>query len=289
MLKTIDRVQLAVPDRRAAAEGWVALLGAEPSGEDRVAALGARRSRYRLGNGYVELLEPDGTGVVDGAVRARGPHLFAGGASCEDRDALLARLRERGASPAVEGEQIHLSPDDTGIPGLRVVVSDTEKRPSAGAIQHFYEVTDLVEDAPAAVERCADLFGLNAESFVPIESKPYGYRGTLTLFHPERLDRFELITPLQPDNTMGRFFSKRGQTLYMAFAECGDLPALEERARERGAGFTPVPGPDPRGPEGPQTIFLHPPALGGMMLGLSRPGWAWRWSGRPDRAPAGAS
>jgi hypothetical protein len=31
------------------------------------------------------------------------------------------------------------------------------------------------------------------------------------------------------------------------------------------------------------TLFLHPSALGGPMLGLSRPTQAWQWSGHPER------
>ena len=53
MLTRIDRVQLAVPDLSSAADGWVALLGAEPAGEDHCAALGARRLRLRLGSGWI--------------------------------------------------------------------------------------------------------------------------------------------------------------------------------------------------------------------------------------------
>ena len=57
MLTRIDRIQLAVPDREAAASGWMELLGAVPAGEDRVACLSASRGRYRLGRGYVEFLQ----------------------------------------------------------------------------------------------------------------------------------------------------------------------------------------------------------------------------------------
>ncbi|MDX1649299.1 MAG: VOC family protein [Myxococcota bacterium] len=283
MLSRIDRVQMAVPDRHAAAEGWQALLGAEPAGEDRVDALAAQRMRLRLGDGFVELLEPDGAGPVADAVAGRGGHLFAAGATSPDVDALAARLRERGAEPRAEGGQLHLDPGATGVPGLRVVVSPEESRPSVGAIDTFYEVTGLVGDAKAAVGRCAERFGLDPDAFVPIASKPYGYEGSLTLFDPDRLDRFELITPHVPENTMGRFFRRFGETLYMAFAESGELGAGEERARARGVGFTAEPRAERRAGRPADTIFLHPPALGGMMLGLSRRTWAWRWSGHPER------
>jgi len=286
MLERIDRIQLAVPDRRAAARGWVALLGAEPAGEDRARALGARRSRYRLGTGWIEILEPDGAGPLADAVAARGAHLFAAGASTRDLDALVARIRARGGAPRVENGQAFLAPEDSGAPGLRVVVSAEPPGPPVGALDALYEVTGLVHDAPAAVASSAGRFGLDAGAFVPIASKPYGYDGTLTLFDPGRLDRFELITPRDPEKTMGRFFARWGECLYMAFAETGELAAIEERARAQEARFTVVPAPEQRDARGAHTLFLHPPALGGVMLGLSRRGWAWTWSGHPERAQA---
>jgi hypothetical protein len=68
----------------------------------------------------------------------------------------------------------------------------------------------------------------------------------------------------------------------MAFAESHALGAIEARARERGVGHTPEPPPEGR-EGGADTVFLHPDALGGMMLGLSRPTQAWQWSGHPER------
>jgi hypothetical protein len=63
----------------------------------------------------------------------------------------------------------------------------------------------------------------------------------------------------------------------MCFAESGDLPAVEARARQLDAPCTPV---------GDHTLFLHPKALGGVMLGLSRRTYAWTWSGHPERVEA---
>jgi hypothetical protein len=284
VLTRVDRIQLAVPDRCAAAAGWVELLGAEHAGDERIACLGARCSRYRLGRGWIELLEPDGAGPVADAVTRRGGHLFAAGAATADLDALVAQLRSRGADPVLEGGQAHLDPVASGI-GLRAVLSSDAALEPVGDVDFLYEVTLLVRDAAAAVDRCASLFGLDPPAFVPIESEHYGYAGTLTLFDRERLDRFEVITPNDPGNTMGRFFARAGESFYMAFAESAALAKVEEQARERGDGFTVVP-PDRGAGRPADTLFLHPPALGGMMLGLSRPTMAWQWSGRPERVEA---
>lgn len=283
MLTRIDRVQLAVPDRGAAARGWLELLGAEPADDDAVAGLAALRSRYRLGDGYVELLEPDGSGPLAEAMRDRGAHLFAAGAATPDLPALRDRLKRRGAELLDEGGQLHLAAGCTGGHGLRVVVSADESLPAVGAIDGLYEVTNLVADAEAAVHDCAELFGLDSTAFVPISSSHYGYAGTLTLFHPDRLHRFEVITPHVPENTMGRFFGRFGDSLYMAFAESGELAAIEARAAAAGVGYTAVPPAEGREGEGAHTLFLHPGGLGGMMLGISRRSYAWTWSGHPER------
>ncbi len=289
MLTRVDRLQLAVPDRRAAAAGWVGLLGAEHEGDDRVAALGARRSTYRLGSGRVELLEPDGTGPVATAVAERNGHLYAGGMSTHDLGALVAHLRTRGVEPPVEGDQVHLDADHTGGHGLRLVVSagDRDGSPSpVGMVDFFYEVTNLVRDAAGATSHYADLLGIDSSAFVPISSDRYGYSGALTLLDPDRLDRLEVITPDKAGSTMHRYFERFGESLYMAFAESGRLSAIAERVAESGAVATIERGDDGPGEHEPNTIFLHPAALGGMMLGLSRRTLAWVWSGHPERVEA---
>ncbi len=282
MLKRIDRLQMAVPERAPVAKRWITLLGAEPAGEDRVACLGARRTRLRLGNGFVELLEPDGVGAIQEAVARREAHLHAIGATTEDLAGLLDHLRTRGVEPVVEGDQAFVDPAAFGEVGFRVVLGADEEREPVGALDFFYEATLLVADAASAAASCARLFALDPTAFVPIESKAYGYAGTLTLFDPDRLDRFEVITPNDPTKTMGRFFARQGETFYMAFAESHALAAVEARAREQGLGHTPEPRPNAR-EGGAHTLFLHPSALGGMMLGLSRPTQAWQWSGHPER------
>jgi hypothetical protein len=284
----VDRVQLAVADRRVAASGWIALLGAEHESDDRVSALGARRSTYRLGTGRVEILEPDGTGPVADAVSARGGHLYAGGLTTSDMDSFLAHVRSRGVEPDVEGEQAHFDVAHTGGHGLRLVVSADHPGSATGAIDHFYEVTSLVLDAPGASAHYADLFGLDASSFTSITSPHYGYAGTLTLFDPDRLDRLEVIAPDRPATTMGRYFARFGESLYMAFAETDQIATIAARAAEIGAGVTVEPPENRQDERGAHTMFIHPSSLGGMMLGLSRRDYAWRWSGRPEIAEGGA-
>jgi hypothetical protein len=275
VLTRIDRIQVATPDIETTASRWGIILGAEHQTDDVVAALAARRSKYRLGDGHVEFLAPDGRGAVADALEARGgaAHLFAAGAASGDVDELVLRFVERGVKVAVEGGQAFLDTEATRGHGLRLVVSPEDDLPSVGAIDFLYEVTNLVDDADAASAQYADALALHPSAFVPIESKEYGYRGSLTLFNAQRLHRFEVITPYDETKTMGRFFRKFGESLYMCFAESNELETVAARCKEAGVGYT----GDANGG------FVHPDALGGVMLGLSRPTYAWTWSGHPER------
>ena len=286
MLSRIDRIQLAVPDADAAAKGWIGLLGAEPAGEDRIKGLAARRRKLRAGTGTVELLVPDGAGPVADAVAARGAHLYAAGAATPDLDALAAHLEKRGVKPLLEGAQLHLDERDTGIEGLRMVVSEDESLPTVGDIDFFYEATLLSDDTAGITRKLNALFALDERNYTEIVSEVFGYRGTLTLFEKDELHRLEVIEPTVPGTTMDRYFRKFGQSLYMAFAETRAINKIAERAATSGAGFT-LDRPEDRAPHLPSDqLWLHPKALGGMMLGLSRPSMAWSWSGHPERVEA---
>lgn len=283
MLSKIDRVQIAVPDAEIAARGWIGLLDAELDGYDRVAGLGATRLRLRVGTGIVEFLQPEGVGVIADVVAKRGAHLFAAGASSYDMDGLTARLAAKGITPLAENGQLHLSEAETGVAGFRLVLSAAETRPRVGLIDFLYEATLLSADTSGLTRQLNALLGLDENNYSEITSEIFGYRGTLTLFEKGKLDRFEVIHPTRAGTTMERYFSKFGQSLYMAFAETPDMRVIEDRAISLGAGFT-VDRPAERDTSKiADQMWLHPRALGGMMLGLSRPTMAWTWSGAPER------
>lgn len=274
----IDRIQLVTKDLEETTRAWQRLLGAETVREDVVAALGARRRVLAVGESEVELLAPGGEGAVAEFLRTAGGGLFAAGIAVADPAALRARLAERGVVATAEGDQLLLSPEALGIPGLRLVVSPLAERRRVGHVRFLYEVTHLCGDPPRAVQRFTELFGLEPRHFVPIRSPEFGYEGTLTIFHPDRLDRLEIIHPFDAGKTMGRFLGKRGPGFYMAYAECDEPGAVRAACLEHAPGdWT-----GPREVAVPDNLFLHPRALGGMMLGVSRTSFAWTWSGHPD-------
>lgn len=274
----VDRIQLAVHDRSAAASAWETLLDAAVLREDRVRSLACRRTVLAVGTSEVELLEADG----DGPVAEAGRGLFAAGFASSELDALRTHLEARGVAATAEGEQLFIDTDGLGDFGLRVVLtpapSEAEAQPARGLLSRLYEVTNLVADPGPPAIHLADFLDLDPTAFVPIRSDEYGYEGTLTLFDPDALDRVEIIHPYDETKTMGRFFHRRGPSLYMCYGETDRADEIRDRARR----YAPE---DSTGPaEGPvDNLFLHPNALGGVMLGVSRTTYAWTWSGSPDR------
>lgn len=279
MLKRVDRVQIAVADAAGAERVVAEVFGGELVRRDTAAPLGAKRITMQAGTSLIEILEPDGAGAVQEFMSKWGGGLFAAGFSVEDTDAAARHLTQSGVKFEQSAGQLYLDPAATF--GMRTVISQHHERAPVGAIKWLYEVTNVVGDWKAASERYARIFGLDASKFSPIESKQFGYAGTLTLFDPPaRLDRIEIAQITDPALAMGRFHQRRGDSLYMFFVETDDVGALEQRLQARGARFAAA----RRDEAGLAELFIHPTAFLGVLIGVSRTEQAWMWSGDPERA-----
>lgn len=272
-------MQLAVRDLRAAVQSFSDILGAEHLHDDEIKHLAASRSVVQAGESEFELLEPSGEGAVAAHLERWGEGIFAAGFSTDDISSLALQLGERGISFAEEGGQLFLEPDATR--GMRTVISPSKDHLKVGLISWLYEVTNIVSDHEEAARFYAGAFGLHSQRFCPIASERWGYTGTLTLFDPPaRLDRIELTQISEPSLAMGRFFARRGPSIYMCYVETPDTGPIRERLLAKGARFT-----DGR-ENGGGNLFIHPTALCGMLMGVSRTNLAWTWSGRPELARA---
>jgi hypothetical protein len=256
---------------------WCRLLDAEVVHEDTVSALNARRIVVAVGDAEVEVLEPTGPGPVARYVESRRGGPFAAGFTLAEPAALAARLAEQGISGLPCRDQLYLDGYALGIPGLSVMISPLIERRRVGLMRNLYEVTHLTPDPEASASAMVRVFGLDSANFVPIHSEQFGYAGLLTLFQPDALHRIETIHPFERDKTMGRFYAKFGPSLYMCYGETDRLPELRERLeREAPEDWTGSRADD-------NVLFVHPKALGGVMLGVSRTTHAWSWSGHPER------
>jgi catechol 2,3-dioxygenase-like lactoylglutathione lyase family enzyme len=280
MLDRVDRVLLAVRDRAAGVATFDDVLGAEFVREDRLGApYNAKRSVVQAGDSEFELLEPDGEGLVSQHIERWREGIFAAGFSTSDLPEVTRRLDDAQLMYMRHGNQLFVEPDQTM--GMRTVLQQPERRDAAGGISGLYEVTNIVEDHERAASFYAKIFGLDPSRFSPITSEHFGYTGTLTLFDPPaRLDRIEITQITQDSLAMGRFYARRGPSVYMCYAETPDVGAIQERLVSANGRFEPF--GDNMG------LFVHPSALCGMLLGISQTNVAWRWSGRPELAPSRA-
>jgi predicted enzyme related to lactoylglutathione lyase len=271
-------MQLAVHDRAAAEETFRAIFDAAKVGENESELNAATRSVMQVGISQFELLQPTGPGPVQEFLDRWGEGLLTAGFSTPNVSLLSRRLSEHNILWRDEGEQVYIEPSQT--PGLRAVISPDADRERVGPITWLYEVTNIVDDHKASATFYAGIFGLDQSKFSPLASHDYGYKGQLTLFDPpNRLDRIELSQITDPERAMGRFAQKRGQSIYMCYVETDDVPAVIERLEKRGAKH--ARRKDAHNPEG---LFIHPTALHGVLMGVSRTNLAWNWSGRPELA-----
>lgn len=282
MLSYVDRVQLVVADRKAAVEQWKAIFGAEKLSEGGSRFLNSHITTVQAGVSLFEFLEPAGPGLVQDWARKWGQGLYGVGFATPDMAAMKRHFDSQVVRVVEENGNLFLDAGQThGMP--TVIVPEAPREP-VGAIRRIYEVTNPVADWQGAAALYTRIFGLDPTRYSPIESKLYGYRGTLTLFDPpDRLDRVE-IAQTWGDTAMDRFYKKRGPSLYMCYVETDDVPALAMRLRAAGARFT---DSEDRPPE--TGLFIHPSALCGMLMGVSRTNYAWVWSGRPELAGEGAA
>jgi len=76
----------------------------------------------------------------------------------------------------------------------------------------------------------------------------------------------ELLEPLGPETTVGRFIAGRGQGLHHIAYRVPDLP--EALARVREAGIQLIDSVPRTGARGHQVAFLHPKSTGGILVEL---------------------
>jgi hypothetical protein len=277
MLKSLAGVILAVQDAQKAAETFGSLFDASPTGTQHSDALGADITFVAVGTDLIGLAQPAGDGAVADHVGRLGEGLLAAVFSTEQLGEVAGRLSANDVGYVEDNDVIHVDPARTF--GLRLIVAPHLEREQVGAISFLYEVTHLVDDWQHVRDAFIDMFGLDGQKFSPIKSDFYGYEGTLTLLDPPALlDRIEVVTPYDTEKAMGRFFVKRGEGPYMFYTECADMPALGKRLDAAGARYAGDPNV-----EG-QSLFIHPSATHGVLIGVSATNMAWRWSGRPELA-----
>jgi len=160
---------------------------------------------------------------------------------------------------------------------VQLVVKDRQ-----AAARTFGEVLGAqpVRNAPSAHLGAERLVLVLGSSEVELGER-FGYVGTLAMFNPkDRLDRIEVSQVTNATSAMGRWVARRGDSLYMCYVEADDVRPIIERLAARGGRFA-TRGSDPV--IGRDGLWVHPSALCGLLLGISRTTVGWGWSGQPTR------
>jgi hypothetical protein len=275
-LETVDGVILAVRNAEQAIARFEELFDARYDHDGDSKELGARVVGIRVGTDMIRLAQPTADGPIRDHVEKWGEGIVGVYFSSKDVGGVIDSMRAAGLDPLTDGTVAGLLAPQ--MHGLHVVVVPHEERERVGLLSFVYEVTHLVHDWKAVSEFMTRAFGLDGMKFSPISSRNYGYDGTLTLFDPpNKLDRIEAVTPYG-DGAMNRFFQKRGEGPYMFYVECDDPGALRKRLDDAGARYAAGEDVDT------SSIFIHPSATHGVLIGVSPKNQAWVWSGRPELA-----
>lgn len=281
MLTRVDRVQLVVPDRDAAVARWAALFGGEKVSEGGSRILNAHTTTVQAGESLFEFLQPAGPGPVQDFTERWDQGLYGVGFSTPSLPDMARHLDSHDVKYDDDNGQLVLDP--TATDGMPTTIVEDPPRERVGNISFVYEVTNPVADWQDTAALYTRIFGLDPTRFSAITSGEYGYTGTLTLFDPPaRLDRIE-TTQTSGGGAMDRFYQKRGPSLYMCYIEVEDVMALAGRIEAQNLRYNLSAGQ----PEG-TGLFIHPSALFGMLMGVSKTNYAWSWSGHPELAGPGA-
>ena len=239
MLERVDRVQLVVKDRQAAARTFAEVLGAQPVREAPSAYLGAARLVLALGSSEVELCEPSGPGPAAEHLSAQGEGLMTAGFSTRDMAALQANLDRHGCRFTSEGAQVYLEPSETL--GMRVVLSPDAARPRRA------------REPPLRGDQHAHLRLARGGRPLHADLRP---RPVAVLADQERTLRLRRHAGLvQPEGSPrphrdlagdqlqvghGALGRQRGDSLYMCYVETDDVRPIIERLAARGAASRPA-------------------------------------------------
>jgi len=266
MFNNINSIQLATTDSAVISKQWQKLLSAREVSQDIVSTLNAKRTILSVGNARIEILEQLGNGPITKFLTSnpRGG-LFSVGVSTPDLKKFKTSLDAQNISYMAESEQIYIDQSFTSEGGLRIVVNTFEENESIGLLNRFFQVSYLVSNPKTISIELADKFCLNQASFDLTESSEFGFTGFCAYINESCDDHIEVIHPLNQTNAMGRFFSDKGPSLYMCFAESSNMNEIRSRANDISPGGWIGVQEETINPE---SAFLHPKLLGGVMVGV---------------------
>ena len=281
MMDKVDRIIVVVNDLDNAEKNYSGILGAERLRDYHSTFLDGDVRVMQLGASQVELCQPTSDGLAASRLERSGEGLLFGGVSVSNLDKFAAHLDAKGIEFTQADRRIYTNDDK--LYGLPLVVSASSSQSANQAnplTAYLYELTMVLKTQWSKVaDDYTDYFQLDADRRVGITFPRFGYEGALLMFNDEHLDRIELSEAHDPAFPMGRFSAKHGDGLYMCYVETNDLAQVIERLEHQDAKYV----RRTRTPVEHDGLWVHPSALNGVLMGVSRKTLAWQWSGKPER------
>jgi len=259
MIDRVDHVVVAVRDLAAASSAYGRLLGLEPSWRGAHPGFGTANTLFRLANTYLELLAPEGDGVVADGLRSyldergEGPLALAFGTT--DAHAEAAALRARGMpapDPDTENGVEIASGKQRSWLRLSLPLSRTRGVPLM-IVQHISPPTALPAAAPtcepesavAAIDHVVLMTG-DADGTIGLYGETLGLRLALDRTFERRKLRLlffrvggltvECAAPIAAESTLGAPTPSADTDRFWGISyRVADVDAA--RARVAGAGF----------------------------------------------------
>lgn len=126
------------------------------------------------------------------------------------------------------------------------------------------ELSVVVRDLEAAVNRFRDLYGLKVHSRA--EDEGYGFKNAIL---PLGRGHIELMEPTDPSKAVARYLEKHGEGVYLVGFDVEDIPAAAAHLSEKGVRF------DNGGEYGAEyagdIIWVHPSESHGVFVEMRHP------------------
>lgn len=125
---------------------------------------------------------------------------------------------------------------------------------------HIHHLAIAVKDLDSALVFYRDALGVEVTERREVEAE-----GVEIAFLPMGETELELIRPLDPENSIGRFIEKRGEGIHHVCVLVEDIEAAVARLQDNGARMA----TEIRShPDGTRYAFVHPKSTRGVLMEL---------------------
>ncbi len=124
----------------------------------------------------------------------------------------------------------------------------------------IHHIAIVVKDLDAALAFYRDALGIEVS-----ERRKVPTEGVEIAFLPMENSELELLEPLEPENSIGRFLDKRGEGIHHVCILVEDIAAAVTRMEDEGAQMA----TEVRShPDGTRYAFVHPKSTHGVLMEL---------------------